>query len=108
MADHDYQQGGWRDKYAVFKRCKICDGRQTILKDGENLDRVHIMCPACSGTGLSPRDPEAVYFVLRLDDDPHARAAAAAYANSVQRENPQFAIDIRKKLEDTWKPEFGN
>lgn len=50
-------------------------------------------------------DPEAIYFVLRLDTDPHARKAAEAYADSLMdayREegtgNPHLAMDIRNLL----------
>lgn len=64
-----YLKGGWQDKYVVLKR------------SGE------------------PTDPEAIYFVLRLDNDPHARVAAAAYAASVMHHNSKFARDIRKKIE---------
>ena len=42
--------------------------------------------------------PRAEYFVLRFDKDPHARAAMAAYADSVESVNPKFAEDIRKKI----------
>lgn len=39
-------------------------------------------------------DPEAVYFVLRLDTDRHARRAAWAYAASIEDENPALALDL--------------
>lgn len=39
-------------------------------------------------------DPEADYFVLRLDSDIHARAAALAYAESVKDQNINLAFDI--------------
>jgi len=42
----------------------------------------------------NPIDPEAEYFVLRLDTDPHARKAAVTYAQSVKPENPKFSADI--------------
>jgi hypothetical protein len=45
-----------------------------------------------------PIDPNADYFVLRLDTDLHARTAAMAYANSIENENPAFARDIRDRL----------
>ena len=44
------------------------------------------------------QDPEADYFVLRLDKDPHARAAAKAYADSIKDENPNLAFDIRQQV----------
>jgi|31_taG_2_1085359.scaffolds.fasta_scaffold06670_5 hypothetical protein len=43
-------------------------------------------------------DPQADYFVLRMDTDPHARKAAIAYAESIQDENPNLAFDIRKRV----------
>jgi hypothetical protein len=45
-------------------------------------------------------DPEAVYFVLRLDTDPHARAAALAYAHSVKPTNLNLAMDIMLKVNE--------
>jgi hypothetical protein len=45
----------------------------------------------------SPIDPKAVYFVLRLDTDPHARAALFEYMKSVSRDNPELANQIRDK-----------
>lgn len=47
----------------------------------------------------SPVDPEADYFVLRLDKDPHARKAALQYALSVRKDNRQLHDDIVAKLE---------
>jgi len=47
-----------------------------------------------------PVDPQAVYFTLRLDTDPHARAAVQAYAESCQAENPELAADLRTLLEE--------
>lgn len=43
-------------------------------------------------------DPNADYFVLRLDKDPAARAAALAYACYVESSNPQLANDIRERV----------
>lgn len=39
-------------------------------------------------------DPKAVYFVLRLDTDPFARAAMLRYAEACQDEAPELARDI--------------
>jgi hypothetical protein len=80
-----------------------------------------ITCPECGGTGLAharpgkepaglygkyniekadgtPVDPAADYFVLRLDSDPAARAAALAYADHVADDNPQLANDLRLRV----------
>lgn len=43
-------------------------------------------------------DPQADYFVLRLDNDIHARKAALAYAESVKEENPNLAMDLYAKI----------
>ena len=48
----------------------------------------------------SPVDPKAIYFTLRLDTDPHARAAVRAYAISCQAENPDLAADLINLLEE--------
>src|SRR3990172_4091387 len=39
-------------------------------------------------------DPQAFYFVLRLDKDPHAREAALTYAKSVAKENIKLSLDL--------------
>jgi len=46
----------------------------------------------------SPMDPNAFYFVLRLDKDKHARVAAKAYAGSVRAENPSLAEQLEAKI----------
>jgi hypothetical protein len=43
-------------------------------------------------------DPNADYFVLRIDSDSHARKAAIAYAESIKEENPNLAFDIRARV----------
>jgi hypothetical protein len=39
-------------------------------------------------------DPNAKYFVLRVDKDPHARVALVAYIESVRPEEPEFASQL--------------
>jgi hypothetical protein len=56
-------------------------GKYRISKDGESTD------------------PDARYFVLRYDTDPHARVAMVAYAESVERDNPQLARDLKRAAE---------
>jgi hypothetical protein len=46
----------------------------------------------------SPTDPEAVYFVLRLDTDPNARRVALVYSNIVEETNPKMADDLRRMI----------
>ncbi len=43
-------------------------------------------------------DPDADYFVLRLDNDQHARIAAYHYALSVKDDNPNLAFDLQRKI----------
>ena len=49
-------------------------------------------------TDGSPVDPHAQYFVLRLDTDPHAREAMMAYLSGVMFEDPEFANELMKWL----------
>jgi hypothetical protein len=48
-----------------------------------------------------PMPEGARYFVLRIDDDPHARAALRAYAASCAAENPALAADLTAALAET-------
>lgn len=41
------------------------------------------------------RHPNCAYFVLDLYHDPHALPALAAYADSVENENPELAEQLR-------------
>lgn len=52
----------------------------------------------------SPVDPEACYFVLRLDVDPAARAAMLVYAEAVRPENEEMAGDIEACIEELETP----
>lgn len=45
-------------------------------------------------TDGSEIDPNAFYFVLRLDKDPHAKKAAIAYAQSVAKDNITLAMEL--------------
>lgn len=57
-------------------------------------------------------DPDAWYFVLRIDSDPHARAAAMEYCRSIRKENPKLSLELMeavmgyqlemKKSSDIW------
>jgi hypothetical protein len=69
-----YLNGGWRNKYFIAKQVH-----------GEHTDVM---------TGIQFVDPAAQYSVLRFDEDPHARVAMRAYAQSIKYENPQFSMDI--------------
>ena len=81
-----YKEGGWKQKYVIKKIERYLDWSD---RDGGNW---------CER--LVDPDPEAHYFVLRFDTDPHARKALETYANSVEVDNPEFAADIRQKLSE--------
>ena len=103
MSDHDYRHGGWKDKYIIFKSGGSCGGCGGRGREGQRECYFQMggrKCRKCLGTGidLEPCDPNAMYFVLRLDEDPNARVAALAYADNVEAVNPKFAADIRKKV----------
>lgn len=53
-------------------------------------------------TDGTPVDPDAVYFVLRLDElDPYGEAskkAALAYANEIATRNPELAADLLARV----------
>ena len=66
----NYKNGGLDNKYIITKK----DGR--------------------------PTDPNAVYFALRLDKDPHALNAIESYIDSVVEDNMALAFDLRKLVED--------
>ncbi len=44
-------------------------------------------------------DPNAEYFVLRLDTDKHALAAVIAYAESIRDDDPELAEDLLERVE---------
>jgi hypothetical protein len=68
-----YQDGGldW-DRYSIFRK----------------KDRPGELVPV----------PHGHRFVLNCDNDPHARTALAAYAESVKTENAVLAKDIQEFL----------
>ena len=89
-----YLEGGWRDKYVILKK------RQYRPEKKET----HVGYAIAGRSGVVQAtlpDEDATYFVLRLDQDPHARAAAETYADSVEKVNPKLAADIRRRLDDT-------
>lgn len=45
-----------------------------------------------------PVDPDADYFVLRLDTDPAARAAAYCYAREIEDRLPALAEELIDRL----------
>ena len=55
----------------------------------------------------TPIDPNAQYFILRVDTDIHARRALRTYAKSIQDGNPELARDLRAMLMGSLKTEVG-
>ncbi len=47
----------------------------------------------------SPVEPDAMYFVLRIDTDFHARVALRAYARSVRASDPDLANELDQWIE---------
>ena len=52
----------------------------------------------------SPVDPDACYFVLRLDTDPAARRAMGQYARSVRSTNEELADQIEDCIQECERP----
>ncbi len=104
-ADHDYLQGGLRDKYTIRQRCPDCAGTGQgpcgCRSVGECQHLTLPPCKTCAGAGSVPVDPQAVYFVMRLDADPIARMAALTYAWWADQVNPELARDLRAKIDET-------
>ncbi len=46
-------------------------------------------------TNGEPTDPNAQYFVLRIDTDSAARAALLVYADEIENDEPEFANQLR-------------
>ena len=53
-----------------------------------------------SKTNGNPIDPEAQYFLLRFDKDPHALKALYAYAKSVKEDNKELHDDLLQKVDE--------
>lgn len=52
----------------------------------------------------SPVDPNAMYFVLRIDTDVHARVALRAYARSIRNADPVLANELDEWIESRPTP----
>jgi len=70
----NYEKGGYERRYSIRKITGIKNGKITTKAP----------------------DPEADYFVLRLDTDPHALQAIHAYALSVRIVNEELSNDLMK------------
>lgn len=49
-------------------------------------------------TDGEPTEPQAQYFVLRIDTDLHAQKALVTYAKSVKKDDPTLAEDLIRWL----------
>ena len=86
---------GWKDKYIIHKNKEIGVIYGSLYWHDGGISNETSM------TIWEDVDPSATYFVLRLDEDPHARIAAQAYADSVRAENAELAKDIENRLAQT-------
>lgn len=101
MTTESYRTGPLnRSKYVIRKTCRECGGDGGKWRRDSNGYPWLSKCAICEGKGSLAVDPDAAYFVLRVDGecDPHARKALAVYADSVEVDNPVFADSIRKWL----------
>ena len=57
-------------------------------------------------TDGTPVDPNADYFVLRLDTDKFARSAMRFYAMAIQQDNPTLSKEILEKCNQYDKGEM--
>jgi hypothetical protein len=91
-----YMTGGLKRKYRILKPCPVCKGEMWVVEVPGSFGHA---CGNCShmgnATGWVDADPDADYFVLRIDKDPHAQAAAFVYAVSVQADNPQLGEELK-------------
>lgn len=84
---------------------------KTLVREKGEKTMKERVCPKCGEPkGLylkyiiakadgSPVDPNADYFVLRLDTDQAARGAARNYANRIMGDNPLLAQEIRDRAD---------
>jgi hypothetical protein len=78
-----------KDLYELYSRSDIPDMESTYKKGG--LEKSKYIIQKTDGTQV---DPEAWYFVLRIDKDLHAKVAALAYAKSVAKVNIRLAVEL--------------
>ena len=75
--------------YELYAKSEI-PGLESTYKRG-GLEHSKYIIQKTDGTTV---DPEAWYFVLRVDKDPHARVAAIAYALSVRFDNMKLCEEL--------------
>lgn len=86
------KKNGKEDTYELYARSEI-PGIETSFKNGGIKNKYEIR--KIDGTQV---DPEAWYFVLRVDKDLHAQIATKAYAFSVERDNPILSQELLDKV----------
>ena len=93
------KKNGEEDTYELYARSEI-PGIETSFKNGGIKNKYEIR--KIDGTQV---DPEAWYFVLRVDKDPHAQKAAMVYAESVFKDNPVLSAELLDKVK-SFRPEL--
>jgi hypothetical protein len=93
------KKNGEEDVYELYSRSEIPD-IESSFKNGGIKNKYEIR--KIDGTQV---DPEAWYFVLRVDKDPHAQVAAMAYAHSVADDNRQLSEELLVKVRE-FNPSF--
>lgn len=93
--------GGLYSKYRVFREPQEDDARNPVTEHP-----VHLHPPSFDTPTKDPKwmmstpleEVEGFVFVLKPDNDPHARVAIAAYAWSVKGEDPALWGDLMNVL----------
>jgi hypothetical protein len=88
------KKNGAEDSYELYTRSEIPD-IETSFKNGGIKNKYEIK--KIDGSRM---DPEAWYFVLRVDKDPHAQIAAMAYAYSVKEDNEVLSQELLDKIKE--------
>jgi len=78
--------------------CEIYNKTELPIKKGYKKGGLQKSKYIISKDDGSEVDPEAWYFVLRVDKDPHAQKAAIAYAQSVEEDNPLLAKELMEQV----------
>jgi hypothetical protein len=83
------KKNGEEDLYELYAKSEIPGLESNYKKGGLESSKYQI-----KKTDGSTMDPNAWYFVLRIDKDPHAKIAAISYAMSVKKDNLRLAIEL--------------
>lgn len=78
-------------------RCCDC-GESKLPKVEQGLFPKFIICRTDGRDAPGEKHHGCFTFTLDIDHDPHARAALSAYAESIHRENPTLASQLRQQL----------